>query len=113
MALEKVAKLPIIIYNVPGRTASNLTAETTLRLAHASTKFAAVKEASGDLVQATKIIKDRPDHFLVLSGDDPLALALVGIGGDGVISVIGNAYPKEFSQMIQYALKGILNLHKN
>ncbi|MBK7302529.1 MAG: 4-hydroxy-tetrahydrodipicolinate synthase [Saprospiraceae bacterium] len=106
MALEKVAKLPIIIYNVPGRTASNLTAETTLRLAHASTKFAAVKEASGDLVQATKIIKDRPDHFLVLSGDDPLALALVGIGGDGVISVIGNAYPKEFSQMIQYALKG-------
>ncbi|HRG34553.1 MAG TPA: 4-hydroxy-tetrahydrodipicolinate synthase [Saprospiraceae bacterium] len=106
MALEKVAKLPIIIYNVPGRTASNLTAETTLRLAHASSKFAGVKEASGDLAQATKIIKDRPEHFLVLSGDDPLALALVGIGGDGVISVIANAYPKEFSQMIRMSLNG-------
>jgi len=109
MALEKVAKLPIIIYNVPGRTASNLTAETTLRLAHASSKFAGVKEASGDLAQATKIIKDRPEHFLVLSGDDPLALALVGIGGDGVISVIANAYPKEFSQMIQMSLNGDFN----
>lgn len=106
MALEKVAKLPIIIYNVPGRTASNLTAETTPRLAHASSKFAGVKEASGDLAQATKIIKDRPEHFLVLSGDDPLALALVGIGGDGVISVIANAYPKEFSQMIRMSLNG-------
>lgn len=106
MALEKVAKLPIIIYNVPGRTASNLTAETTLRLAHASSKFAGVKEASGDLAQATKIIKDRPEHFLVLSGDDPLALALVGIGGDGVISVIANAYPKEFAQMIRMSLNG-------
>lgn len=109
MALEKVAKLPIIIYNVPGRTASNLTAETTLRLAHASSKFAGVKEASGDLAQATKIIKDRPEHFLVLSGDDPLALALVGIGGDGVISVIANAYPKEFSQMIRMSLNGDFN----
>ena len=109
MALEKVAKLPIIIYNVPGRTASNLTAETTLRLAHASSKFAGVKEASGDLAQATKIIKDRPEHFLVLSGDDPLALALVGIGKDGVISVIANAYPKEFSQMIQMSLNGDFN----
>lgn len=109
MALEKVAKLPIIIYNVPGRTASNLTTETTLRLAHASSKFAGVKEASGDLAQATKIIKDRPEHFLVLSGDDPLALALVGIGGDGVISVIANAYPKEFSQMIRMSLNGDFN----
>ena len=106
MALEKVSPLPIIIYNVPGRTASNITAETTLRLAWASTKFAAVKEASGDLSQATKILKDRPDHFIVLSGDDPLALALMGIDGDGVISVIANIYPREFSQIISYALQG-------
>lgn len=106
MELEKVSPLPIIIYNVPGRTSSNISAETCLRLAHASDKFAAVKEASGDLSQANKIIKDRPPHFLVLSGDDPLALALSGIGGDGVISVIANAYPSEFSQMMRYALKG-------
>jgi 4-hydroxy-tetrahydrodipicolinate synthase len=106
MELEKASPLPIIIYNVPGRTASNITADTCLRLAHASDKFAAVKEASGDLSQANKILKDRPPHFLVLSGDDPLALALVGIGGDGVISVIANAFPSEFSQMMRYALKG-------
>ena len=109
MELEKASPLPIIIYNVPGRTASNITAETCLRLAHASDKFAAVKEASGDLSQATKILKDRPPHFLVLSGDDPLALALAGIGGDGVISVIANAFPAEFSQMMRYALQG--NFH--
>lgn len=106
MAFEKVSPLPIIIYNVPARTASNITAETCLRLAHASEKFAAVKEASGDLAQATKILKDRPPHFLVLSGDDPLALGLMGIGGDGVISVIANAYPAEFSEMIRSANKG-------
>lgn len=109
MELEKASPLPIIIYNVPGRTASNITAETCLRLAHASDKFAAVKEASGDLSQATKILKDRPPHFLVLSGDDPLALALAGIGGDGVISVIANAFPAEFSQMMRYALQGVFH----
>lgn len=123
MALEKVSPLPIIIYNVPGRTSSNISAATTLRLAKASTKFAAIKEASGDLAQATQILRDRPNHFLVLSGDDPLALALIGIGGDGVISVIANAYPREFSDMIRCGLKGdyptaqqlnnkLFNLHK-
>ncbi|MEP7195157.1 MAG: 4-hydroxy-tetrahydrodipicolinate synthase [Saprospiraceae bacterium] len=106
MALEAVSTLPIIIYNVPGRTASNITASTTLRLANASDKFAAIKEASGDLTQANEILIGRPEHFLVLSGDDPLALALIGIGGDGVISVIANAYPKEFSTMIRSGLKG-------
>ncbi|NOT38699.1 MAG: 4-hydroxy-tetrahydrodipicolinate synthase [Saprospiraceae bacterium] len=106
MALEKVSPLPIIIYNVPGRTSSNITAGTTIRLANASSKFAAIKEASGDLAQATQILCDRPNHFLVLSGDDPLALALVGIGGDGVISVIANAYPSDFSEMIRLSLKG-------
>lgn len=104
MQLGKISPLPIIIYNVPGRTCSNITAETCLRLAHSSEVFAGVKEASGDLVQANKIIKDRPAHFLVLSGDDPLALALMGIGGDGVISVIANAFPFEFSEMIRASI---------
>lgn len=106
MALASVSPLPIIIYNVPGRTSSNITASTTLRLAHASDKFAAIKEASGDLAQATEILCGRPSHFLVLSGDDPLALALAGIGGDGVISVIANSHPAEFSEMMRAALKG-------
>lgn len=105
MQLAAATPLPLIIYNVPGRTASNMLAETTLRLAHASNRFAAIKEASGDLTQACKIIKDRPLGFLVLSGDDPLALALVAMGGEGVISVIANAYPGIFSSMICLALQ--------
>lgn len=104
--LAEHSTLPIIIYNVPGRTSSNILPETILRLAHSSDKFAGVKEASGDLSQATKILKDRPKHFQVLSGDDPIALGLIGIGGDGVISVIANAYPLEFSGMIRAALNG-------
>ncbi|MEM1123514.1 MAG: 4-hydroxy-tetrahydrodipicolinate synthase, partial [Bacteroidota bacterium] len=123
MEMEKVAPLPIILYNVPGRTASNMSAATTLRLANASEKFIAVKEASGDIVQAAKIIKDKPDHFLVLSGDDPTALGLIACGGDGVISVIANAFPREFSDMIRLALNGqyataaalnlqLINLHE-
>lgn len=123
MELAEHSPLPIIIYNVPGRTASNILPETTVRLAHASSKFAAVKEASGDLVQATAILKNKPSHFLVLSGDDPLALGLIGIGGDGVISVIANIYPKIFSDMIRQALNGnfksaqelnlkLFNIHK-
>lgn len=106
MKLLEHSPLPIIIYNVPGRTASNILPETTLRLAHASPRFIAIKEASGDLTQATKILKDKPSNFLVLSGDDPLALALIGIGGHGVISVMANALPQEFSQMIRFALQG-------
>ncbi len=106
MEVEKAAPLPIILYNVPGRTSSNMTATTTLRLAHASNKFIAIKEASGDIVQAAKIIKDRPDNFLVISGDDPTALGLIACGGDGVISVIANAFPTQFSEMIRAALNG-------
>lgn len=106
MEVEKVTPLPIILYNVPGRTSSNMSVTTTLRLANASKKFIAIKEASGDIVQATKIIKDRPAHFLVISGDDPTALGLIACGGDGVISVIGNALPNQFSEMIRAALKG-------
>ncbi|MEM6316349.1 MAG: 4-hydroxy-tetrahydrodipicolinate synthase [Bacteroidota bacterium] len=104
--MEKASPLPIILYNVPGRTASNMLATTILRLANASEKFIGVKEASGDIVQAAKIIRDKPDNFLVLSGDDPTALGLIACGGDGVISVIANAFPREFSDMIRLALKG-------
>lgn len=106
MAVAAVAPLPLIIYNVPGRTASNVTADTLLRLAKSSPKFIAVKEASGDLVQAMQILKCRPEGFLVLSGDDPLTLPLLGCGADGVISVIGNAYPAEFSEMVHAGLRG-------
>lgn len=106
MAVAEVAPLPLIIYNVPGRTASNVTADTLVRLANSSPKFIAVKEASGDLVQAMQILKRRPEGFLVISGDDPLTLPMLGCGGDGVISVIGNAYPAEFSEMVHAGLRG-------
>ncbi|MBK9018387.1 MAG: 4-hydroxy-tetrahydrodipicolinate synthase [Saprospiraceae bacterium] len=106
MALEAISPLPIIIYNVPGRTASNVTADTTLRLARASKKFIAVKEASGQIDQAVSIIKHKPDDFLVLSGDDSLTLPIIACGGKGVISVIANALPEQFSGMVQAALSG-------
>ncbi len=106
MEMEKASPLPIIIYNVPGRTASNIDAETTVRLANASRKFVAVKEASGNMEQVQQIIKHKPEHFLVLSGDDPLTLAMLGCGADGVISVIANAFPAQFSGMTSAALNG-------
>ncbi len=106
MAIEKVSPVPIIIYNVPGRTSSNVKPETVIRIAHESEKFVAVKEAAGDVVQAMKLIKNRPEHLLVLSGDDPLTLPLIASGGDGVISVIANAYPSSFSDMVRAALNG-------
>lgn len=106
MALEKVSPVPIIIYNVPGRTGSNVLPSTVLRLAEASNKFIAVKEASGDLVQAMQILKNRPDNFLVLSGEDPLTLPMIATGANGVISVIANAYPRHFSEMVRSALQG-------
>ncbi len=108
MEIAKVSPVPIIIYNVPGRTASNVNAETIVRLANASEKFAAVKDASGDLVQGMKTIKDKPAHFSVLSGDDPTCLPLLACGGDGVISVIANAFPREFSTMVNAGLEGDL-----
>lgn len=106
MAIAEASPLPIIIYNVPGRTACNMEATTLLRLAEASEKFIAVKEASADMSQIQQLLKYRPEHFAVISGDDPTALATVACGGDGVISVIGNAYPQEFSTMIRSALTG-------
>lgn len=105
MALAEVSPLPIIIYNVPSRTASNMTAETTLRLANASDKFLGVKEASDDIYQIMKIIKGKPKDFLVLSGDDFITLPLIAAGGDGVISVIANTTPRPFTDMVRAALR--------
>lgn len=104
MEIEKVSPIPVILYNVPGRTRSNMEWTTTVRLAEASNKFIGIKEASGDLIQATRIIYNRPNNFFVTSGDDEVALPMVACGGEGVISVIGNAFPKEFSGMINAAL---------
>lgn len=106
MAIAEVAPRPIILYNVPARTGSNMEAETTLRLARASNKFIAMKEASGNIRQCMEIIHGRPDGFLVLSGDDNITLPLIACGADGVISVVGNAYPREFSDMTRAALAG-------
>lgn len=106
MAIAEVSPVPVIIYNVPSRTGSNVKPETVLRLAESSDKFIAVKEASGDLVQAMQILKRRPEHFLVLSGDDALTLPMIAAGGHGAISVIANAFPEHFSSMVRYALQG-------
>ena len=103
-AIAEASPLPIILYNVPGRTASNITAETTLRLANEFKNIIAIKEASGNIEQCMKIIKYRPDNFLIISGDDNLTLPLIASGADGVISVVANAYPKDFSDMVRFAL---------
>ena len=105
MEVMKASKLPIIIYNVPGRTGSNITAETILRLASASKKFIGVKEASGNLSQITRIIQNKPKDFFVISGDDNLTLPMMSFGVDGVISVSANAYPRQMSDMVRAALK--------
>ena len=106
MAIANVSPVPIIIYNVPGRTMSNISWNTTIRLANEGDKFLGIKEASGDLIQVQKILHHRPEHFIVSSGDDELALPFVSMGGDGIISVIANAFPQTFSQMILSALTG-------
>lgn len=99
--------LPIILYNVPGRTGVNMTAETTLKLAHEfQGKIIAVKEASGNLTQMGYILRDRPNGFRVLSGDDGLTLPQIAMGADGVISVLGNCAPAQFSRMVNLALQG-------
>lgn len=104
-ALSKASPLPIILYNVPGRTASNIAWDTTIRLAKDFKNIVAIKEASGNLEQCMKIIKHRPDNFLVISGDDNLTLPMIASGANGVISVVANAYPKDFSDMVRAALK--------
>ena len=97
--------VPVILYNVPGRTSSNVTAETTLRLAEVP-NIIGIKEASGILEQIMHIIKDKPRDFLVISGDDALTLPIIASGGDGLISVVANAFPKIFSDMVKLALDG-------
>ncbi len=103
--LAKASPKPIIAYNVPSRTGSNMTAETTLYLAKEVDNIAGMKEASGNMVQCMHILRDRPDDFLVVSGDDHLTLPLIACGMDGVISVAANCFPKDFSDMVRYALK--------
>ncbi len=106
VALAEASPLPIIIYNVPSRTSSNITAATIIRLANDAKKCIAVKDASADLMQAAAISRDTPVGFTFLSGDDPTALASLAVGGQGVISVIANAFPGTFSTMIRRALDG-------
>ena len=105
-AVSEASAKPIILYNVPGRTGVNMTAETTLRLAQECENICAVKEASGNLEQIMQIINERPEHFLVLSGDDILTLPILAAGGDGVISVIANAFPSRFDKMVHLAMEG-------
>jgi 4-hydroxy-tetrahydrodipicolinate synthase len=106
MAVVEASPVPVIIYNVPGRTGMNMTAETTLRLAHATDKIVAIKEACGTIEQMQQIIDQRPENFLVLSGDDGLTVELIKRGGDGVISVAANAFPEKFCTCIHDAMRG-------
>ncbi len=105
-AIAEVSPVPVILYNVPGRTASNITADTTLKLAADFKNIIGIKEASGNLEQCMKIIKYKPKDFLVISGDDLLTLPILASGGDGVISVVANAFPKDFSEMTRQILAG-------
>lgn len=105
-AIASISPLPVILYNVPGRTGVNMSAETTLKLAHEFRNVVAVKEASGNMNQIMKIIKDKPSWFEVISGDDALTLPMIAAGANGVISVVANLYPAEYSDMVRLALKG-------
>ena len=104
--IAAATSLPVVLYNVPGRTGVNLKAETTVRLARDCENIVAIKEASGSLEQVDEIIKNKPKDFAVISGDDALTFPMISCGAEGVISVIGNALPKEFSRMIRIEFKG-------
>ena len=108
-AIAKATPRPVVLYNVPGRTGMNMTAETTLRLAREFDTITAIKEASGNITQMDDIIKNKPSEFQVISGDDGITFPLIALGAVGVISVIGNAFPKEFSRMVRLALEGDYN----
>lgn len=116
-AISKATTLPIVLYNVPGRTGVNMEAETTIKLAHECQNIVAIKEASGNLKQVEEIIKNKPSNFDVISGDDALTYQIIERGATGVISVIGNAFPKKFSNMVHLELKGdyenALKIHRN
>ena len=105
-AISEVSPLPIILYNVPSRTSVNLNPETTLRLARDFENIIAIKEASTDFIQIMDIIKHKPEHFIVLSGDDATTFPFITLGGNGVISVIANAFPNKFSTMVKEAILG-------
>ncbi|WP_315545548.1 4-hydroxy-tetrahydrodipicolinate synthase [Prevotella koreensis] len=115
--ISKATTLPVVLYNVPGRTGVNMEAETTIKLAHECPNIVAIKEASGNLKQVEEIIKNKPSNFDVISGDDALTYQIIERGATGVISVIGNAFPKEFSNMVHLELKGdyenALKIHRN
>lgn len=105
-AISQATELPIVLYNVPGRTGVNMTASTTLRIARDFKNVIAIKEASGNIAQMDDIIKNKPENFDVISGDDGITFPLITLGAIGVISVIGNAFPREFSRMTRLALQG-------
>jgi 4-hydroxy-tetrahydrodipicolinate synthase len=104
-AVAEASPIPVILYNVPGRTASNMLPSTVLRLANDFKNVVAIKEAAGDIVQAMKLIQGKPEGFLVISGDDMVTLPMVLAGGSGVISVIGEGFPKQFSDMVRLGLE--------
>lgn len=114
-AISEASPLPVILYNVPGRTGVNMTPDTTLRLANDFKNIIGIKEASGNLTQIEEIIKNKPEDFTVISGDDAITFPLMALGAKGVISVIGNAFPAEFGKMVRYTLNGdfdkALNIH--
>ena len=103
--IAEASPVPVILYNVPGRSAVNISAETTLRLANDFENIVAVKEASGNMEQIMEIIKDKPNDFAVISGDDALTFPMICLGSEGVISVVANAFPKEFSDMVNAAME--------
>lgn len=104
--IASVCPVPVIIYNVPGRTGANITADTTLKIANEIENVTAIKEASGNIQQIMQIMMNRPKNFLVISGDDALTLPLMVLGADGVISVVANAFPADFSEMVHQCFKG-------
>jgi len=116
-AIASVCPVPVILYNVPGRTSVNLLPETVLKLAADFSNIIGIKEASGNLMQCMDLLREKPQGFLVISGDDALTLPLLALGADGVISVVANAFPREFSEMVSLCLKGKFNkarsLHYN
>lgn len=110
--ISEAAPKPVVLYNIPGRTGSNITAETTIRIANECDNILGIKEASGNMGQCLHILKNRPKEFLVTSGDDQLALPLIAAGMDGVISVAANCFPKEFSEMVRKSLQNDLSTAK-
>jgi len=105
-ALDAATPLPIMMYNVPSRTGMNVTGETQVRIANECKNIFATKEASGDFAQINYIIKNKPADFMVISGDDPITLPMIAAGADGLVSVVANAYPKDYSDMVRFCLEG-------